>query len=552
VSYFTHGPVFVLPVLVYCPTMSSSPPRRPPFYITTAIDYVNAAPHLGHAYEKIATDVLARYHRLRGAEVFFLTGTDEHGSKIEKNAAAQGLEPKAFTDQTSALFAQTWALCNVQYTRFGRTTDPAHYELVAWLWRKLVTKQDIYKHRYEGLYCSGCEAFLNERDLNPAGECAIHRRKPDVVAEENYFFRLTAYKEAIRQHIETHPEFLQPAFRKAEVLNWIESMEDISVSRSRSSVSWGIAVPDDPEQVIYVWIDALSNYLTGLDYLGNPDQWRQFWLTPNGQPNAVHIIGKDILRFHAIYWPAMLLAAEIPLPKTIFAHGFITLNEEKISKSLGNVVAPQDVMAHYSLPNADPLRYYLMAVTPFGHDGNFTLEDFKTKVNADLANNLGNLLNRTLSMLKKYCDGAMPDVAQPLPDLLASAEEVTAMAAAYERFEIQEAMAMALAWVDRANKAINDLEPWTLYKTEQFETLNQLMAGLLGVLRQVAIVLSPVLPTMSQAIWTQLGLTGFATLTWTDVVSGSIPAGTVTAPAGPIFPRLESELVGAVGKKGTE
>lgn len=542
---FTETPPLAQPSGVWM----SSPVT--PFFITTAIDYVNAPPHLGHAYEKIATDVMARFHRLQGDPVFFLTGTDEHGIKIEKNAREQGIDPKDFTDRLSAQFQDTWALCDVRYDRFIRTTDPQHYELVAWLWRKLVAKGDIYKHRYQGLYCSGCEAFLTERDLNEAGECKIHRRTPEVVEEENYFFRLSAYKEAIRQHIETNAQFLLPAFRKAEVLNLLENVEDISVSRSRLAVNWGIPVPDDDQQVIYVWIDALSNYLTGVGLLEDPDHFRRFWQTADGQPNAVHVIGKDILRFHALYWPAMLMAAELPLPRTIFAHGFITLNDEKISKSLGNVIAVQDVLAHFSLPDADALRYYLMAVTPFGQDGNFTIEDFKTRVNADLANNLGNLLNRTLSMLKKYCDGVKPDVSTLTPGLATTADEVQAITDAYAHFEIHVALELTLALVDRANKAINELAPWTLHKEGQTEALNQLMASLLETLRQVAILLSPVVPTISAAIWAQLGLDHFEQNQWAAVLTGPLPAGTVTRPAGPIFPRLDSELVGAEGKKAS-
>ena len=533
-----------------------------PRYITTAIDYVNAPPHLGHAYEKIATDTMARFYKRMGHPTFFLTGTDEHGIKVEKNAFNQGLAPKAFVDHLSQSFQQAWAHCGVEYDRFIRTTDADHYALVAVLWNRLLAKGDIYKASYTGRYCQGCEAFLTDRELTEEGLCITHQTAPEAVEEENYFFRLSKYKAAIIAHIAANPSFIQPDFRKQEVLNMLENLEDISVSRSKQSVSWGIPVPNDESQVIYVWIDALSNYLTGIGYDGTDTaQFNQFWKTPSGQPNAIHIIGKDILRFHAIYWPAMLMSAELPLPKQIFAHGFITLNETKISKSLGNVISPFDLTTHYALANADPIRYYLLTCTQFGNDGNFTAEAFKLSVNADLANNLGNLLNRSVSMLKKYFNGVIPAVD---PSLLASSAVLSElqlvdplhqnMVAAYEAFNFQQVAELAFARVDLANRTINDMEPWTLYKTEQVDLLAALMVSLLEALRLVAILLSPMIPKLAVGIWSQLGLPtdeiANPKSTFITLLQGfPLVEGLVTNPKGPLLPRLESELAGAEAKK---
>jgi methionyl-tRNA synthetase len=532
------------------------------YYITTAIDYVNAAPHLGHAYEKIATDVMARFQRLLGKEVFFLTGTDEHGTKVEKTALGRGVTPKQHTDELVEEFKKAWAYLNLSYNRFIRTTDADHYAVVEQLWRKMAAKGDIYKKRYQGFYCAGCEKFVNERDLNEAGECPNHQRKPDVVEEENYFFRLSKYKPQLEALIKGESfqapgfnesilleNFVKPDFRAAEVLQMLEELEDISVSRHKDAVSWGIPVPDDADQVIYVWIDALSNYLTGVGYLqSTPEEtalFQQFW------PADVHMIGKDILRFHAIYWPAMLLSAEISLPRQVFAHGFININDAKISKSVGNVVSPFTLQERFDLPNPDPIRYYLMTVASFGQDGGFTEEEFKLKVNADLANNLGNLLNRTLNMTNKYFEGQVPPSSYAKPKFLHTegAEEVKTLYAAYD---FQKAAELVLQLVDWANKEINDKEPWTLFKEGKTQELADLMYVVLETLRQVAIMLSPITPVLSDEIWSQLGY--HAKLSelsprWEDVANACIPPGQRINLQGPVLPRLDSELAGASKKK---
>jgi methionyl-tRNA synthetase len=530
----------------------------PPVLLTTAIDYVNATPHIGHAYEKIATDALARYFRLIGRPVFFLTGVDEHGSKVAQSAEKAGVTPQAFCDDISARFQAQWDGLGLTYDRFIRTTDADHQEVVQWIWRRIAQKGDLYKASYTGLYCGGCERFLTEKELTEDGNCPIHERPPTTVVEENWFFRLSAYRDRLREHILAHPEFVQPDFRRDEVLNVLEDLQDISVSRTRQSVSWGIPVPDDDSQVIYVWIDALSNYITGAGVLTTPDQFARFWAAPN--TDVIHIIGKDILRFHAIYWPAMLLAADVPLPTTVFAHGFINLNAQKISKSLGNVIAPDTLIATYQLPHADPLRYYLLTVAPFGQDGDFSEEAFKLKINADLANNLGNLLNRALAMTHKYFDGTLPADVAALGDVPA---EWTALLrgvrdgdirqqirAAYESFQFHTAADLILRAVDNLNQLVQTAEPWNLYKAGQLPQLGWVLTQILDTIRQCAVLLSPITPNLSLDILTQLGLTP-TTLCWHDLDQGTLAPGHHVQKGTPVLPRLDSELAGASKKQSS-
>lgn len=537
--------------------------KRPASYsVTTAIDYVNAAPHIGHAYEKIATDVVARFYRLWNVPTWFVTGTDEHGAKVANTAEAKGVSPKHHTHELSESFKSTWRLLNISYDRFVRTTDEDHRKVVYELWDRLLKKGDIYKDAYVGHYCLGCESFLSERDLDADGACQIHHTVPKPVEEENYFFRLTKYKDPLRELIEGGEEgskYVQPDIRLPELLNILEHLQDISVSRPTSSVAWGIPVPNDPQQTIYVWIDALSNYLTGVGFLSDDALFQKFW------PVNCHMIGKDILRFHALYWTAMLLSAELPLPKMIYAHGFINLNDSKISKTAGNVIDPDDIMKRYELKNADPLRYYLMTVSPFGQDGNFTELDFKHRINADLSNNLGNLLNRTLNMTKKYCGGAIPEQSQQSTvAIIKTADQVEvrfepltegelqAIQQAYQAFQFQTVAELIIHVADRGNKLVHQAEPWTLYKEGRQEDLEKVLYTVLDLLRQVAILLSPFTPNLSADIFSQLGYADGAldSMTWADVIHASIPGGQMTALKGPLLPRLEDELVGAAGKKG--
>ena len=525
-------------------------------YITTAIDYVNAAPHIGHAYEKIATDVLARYFKQRGTEVFFLTGTDEHGIKIEKTSRDKGVSPQEFCDETAQKFVDCWDLLDVKYDRFIRTTETEHQKVVNHIFKTLMDKGDIYKASYTGLYCAGCEAFLNERDLTEDGFCPQHNAKPQEVKEENYFFKLTAYKDKIIDHIMQNKNFIMPEFKKNELLNQLKDMEDFSVSRSKEAVSWGISVPGDDAQVIYVWIDALSNYLTGIGYLNNTELYEKFWVN---NPNKIHIIGKDILKFHAIYWIAILMGMDIPLPDVIFAHGWITVDRTKMSKTLGNVIAPKAVMDAFNLETSDSLRYFLMTTAIFGMDGNYSDEDFKNKVNADLANNLGNLLNRTLSMLVKYFDGEIkPEHITNINDIdgdLARFSVITKNLVndeAFSSYKISDAAVIMFTLVDAANKYVNDKTPWSLAKEGKMTDCGRVLYNVLETLRFVSVMIYPFTPNIAQNMWEQLAQTGniedfkYIQLHWGGIQAGKIASKDSVKP---VFLRLDSDIVGEDKKK---
>lgn len=521
------------------------------FYITTAIDYVNGPPHIGHAYEKIATDTIARHFRQRGFEVYFLTGVDEHGIKIEKTAHSKGIEPQEFCDLISNEFKKAWELLDISYDRFIRTTEQNHKKAVQYIFKTLANKGDIYKAPYSGLYCTGCECFLSARDLTEDGLCPDHKTKPQEIIEENYFFRLSKYKDRIREHIKNNDSFILPDYRVNELLNQLDNVEDISVSRSKDSVKWGIPVPDDDSQVIYVWIDALSNYLTGAGFNSDGILFERFW------PPDVQIIGKDILKFHAIYWIAMLMALDIPLPKSIFAHGWITVNDSKMSKSLGNVISPADILSENKLDNSDPLRYFLLTTTHFGKDGNYSDEEFKTKVNADLANNLGNLLNRSLSMLLKYFNGNIKPEFKTAKEgnELAELTDLTQkkVIEEFNLYNVTHAAESIYNLVDRTNKYVNEQSPWTLAKNP--ETLNQcgqVLYNVLEVMRILSILLYPYIPNISRSIWEQLSMSGsLEQQKWDNLAWGGLKEGVITEKdrIKPVFLRIDSEFAGSEKKK---
>lgn len=516
------------------------------FYLTTAIDYVNGAPHIGHAYEKILTDIIARHYSQRCDDVFFLTGTDEHGIKIQKTAAEKGITPKELCDENAQKFKDAWKALDVDYNRFIRTTDEDHVKTVQKIFKKLVENGDIYKHSYQGLYCSGCECFLSEKDLTEDGLCPDHMKKPELVTEENYFFKLTKYKDAIIKHIKENPDFIIPQFRANEVLNQLEDIQDISVSRAKSNVQWGIDVLDDPEQSIYVWIDALSNYITaiGYDTENSSEQFKKLW------PADVQVIGKDILKFHSIYWLAILMALELPLPKHIFAHGWITIDQSKMSKSIGNVIAPTDVLKSFNMENPDAFRYYMAMSAPCGRDGNYSDDDFKEKVNAHLANSMGNLLNRTLSMLVKYFDGEVkPEFIENNEITRIARNKVDIVKTHFDNFEIAEAGQEIINLVDITNKYVTDNAPWTLAKEEKMTECGNVLTTVLEVMCIVSSLIYPFCPNIAKDMAKQLSFD--LSIKLDDLNVDNIKAGKLISKEEihPVFLRLDSELADKSVKK---
>ena len=511
------------------------------FYLTTAIDYVNGAPHIGHAYEKIMADVIIRHKKQLLDNVYFLTGTDEHGIKIQKTSAKNNMTPQDFCDMNFSKFEAEWKLLEIDYDQIIRTSNPKHKQIVQKIFQKLYDNGDIYKHSYTGLYCSGCESFLNQRDLTEEGLCPDHLVKPEEVKEENYFFKLTKYKDRIAEHIKTHPNFIQPSYRVNEILNQLEHIEDISVSRSKESVSWGIDILNDPSQIIYVWIDALSNYITALGFdFDNPDElYKKYW------PANVHLIGKDIIKFHSIYWIGMLMALDLPLPETIFGHGWITIDETKMSKSLGNVIAPRDILKEYNLEHPDAFRYFMMSAAPYGKDGNYSDKDFKEKVNADLANNIGNLLNRSLNMLVKYFDGEIKEEFKtPATDEIAQMAEQTKknVLEHFRKYELSEAIDSIVQFSDKVNKYVTENAPWTLAKEEKMQECAKVLYNILESMRYISVMLYPFCPNIAKDIMTQLSMPlnfKYDTLKW-----GELPTGKITEKEKikPVFLRIDSEF----------
>lgn len=511
------------------------------FYLTTAIDYVNGAPHIGHAYEKILSDVIVRHKRQLSDNVYFLTGTDEHGVKIQKTAAKKGITPKELCDENFSRFEQAWKELEISYDKIIRTTDEEHKKVVKQIFKKLLENGDIYKHSYTGLYCSGCESFLNPKDLTEDGLCPDHQKKPEEITEENYFFRLTKYKSRIIEYIKSNPDFIQPAIRVNEILNQLDGIEDISVSRTKESVQWGIGVPDDLEQTIYVWIDALSNYITAIGYdIDNPsDKFKELW------PANVHVIGKDIIKFHSIYWSAILMSLGLPLAKSIYAHGWITIDQSKMSKSLGNVIAPKDVLKAFSLEKPDAFRYYMASAALTGKDGNYSDDDFKEKVNADLANNIGNLLNRTLNMAVKYFDGQIkPEFISANNSKIAILAENTKAQVIehFNKFEVAEVANTIVGFADSVNKYVTENAPWTLAKEEKMIECGQVIYNVLEAMRYIAILLHPYCPNITVDILQQLNQPidfKYSNLQWGKIKAEKI---TEKEKIKPVFLRLDSEF----------
>jgi methionyl-tRNA synthetase len=514
------------------------------FYLTTAIDYANAAPHIGHAYEKIGADILARFHRLAGKDVFFLAGLDEHGSKVEKTAEAAGKTPQAFVDEIAAKFVEAWKLLGISNNYYIRTTEERHKKVVQEVFRKMRDKGDVYKGKYQGLYCEGCEDHLRERDLVD-GKCPNHNKPPIEFVEENYFFRLSKYKEPLRKWLTETEGCVLPEGRKQEVLNQLDDPEfgDFSISRDKEALRWGIPVPDDEDQVIYVWIDALTNYITGVGYLTDDALWKRYW------PADLHLIGKDIVKFHTLYWPAMLMACEVELPKLVFGHGFITVEKQKMSKTLGNVIDPVYLAKTYP---PDAVRYFLFATNTFEQDGDFSVARFIEIVNAHLANSFGNLANRTMTQVEKNCEGKVPAGTANAASVKIAEEAFNRYVSHMERLEFAKAIEAAMDIVTEANRYLNEQEPWNAFNPKKEKTdedrvhARSVLLTSLELIKRATIMLSPVTPNLSAKIWHQLGydslLVGEGTkpgaVRLSDV-NTPIPAGQAIRNDGPGFMRLE-------------
>jgi methionyl-tRNA synthetase len=466
------------------------------FFLTTAIDYVNSRPHLGTAYEKVCADVIARYKRLCGFDVRFLMGNDEHSQNVFKKASEEGLDPLAYCDQMEQEFRRTWRRLDVSFDDFIRTTEPRHRIGVTEITNRIHAAGDIYDGVYEGWYCVGCEAFKQEKDLVD-GTCPLHLTTPQWIKEKNYFFRLSRYQQPLLDHFAAHPAFLQPDVRRNEILRLIEGgLDDISVSRAGQS--WGIPLPFDPGSVVYVWFDALINYASAVGLGGNTAMFDQWW------PADLHVIGKDITRFHAVIWPAMLMSAKLPLPRHIFGHGFMTMNGQRMSKTLGTIVDPiaaADRLGH------DPLRLYLVKEVSFGGDGDFSWERYDERYNVDLANNLGNLVSRVTAMAGRYRQGRVTSTAAGSDRLARLAGEVCAdYTRAMDAFLIHEGAAAAYRLIDATNEYIASTAPWTLAKDPaSADRLTQVLFDAAEAIRLAAVLLEPIMPASSRDILRRVG-----------------------------------------------
>jgi methionyl-tRNA synthetase len=504
------------------------------FYLTTAIDYVNSRPHLGTAYEKIAADVIARYKRLAGFDTHFLMGNDEHSQNVFRRARELGEDPKAYCDRMAGEFIEVWRRLDISFDDFIRTTEARHKAGVQELVRRMAAAGDIYEGHYEGWYCVSCEAFKQEKDLVD-GLCPIHRTKPEWLREKNYFFKLSKYGEALLRHFREHPEFTVPDIRRNEILRLLESgLDDISVSRAGQA--WGIPMPDDPASVIYVWVDALINYITAVGFGTDPALFERWW------PANLHVVGKDITRFHCVIWPAMLMSAGLPLPRQVFGHGWLHLKGEKMSKSLGTIVEPLDAVDRFG---PDPLRLYLVKEITFGSDGDFTWDRFEDRYNVDLANNLGNLVSRIGAMADKYRAGRLQPALEPGPLRKVAAEALDSYRAAMDAFALEQGAAAVFRVIDAANEYIASTEPWALARDPaNASRLTQVLFDVAEAVRIVGILLLPIMPASAAKVLQRVGETRPAgTLrlddaAWKNVGERAIEKGEA------LWPRLDTSTRG--------
>lgn len=506
------------------------------FYLTTAIAYTSRKPHIGNTYEVVLSDAVARFKRLQGYDVFFLTGTDEHGQKIQQLAEENKIEPKEYVDGVAGEIKNIWNLMNASYDKFIRTTDDYHVKAVQKIFKKLYDKGDIYKSSYEGWYCTPCESFWTDTQLKD-GKCPDCGREVHKEHEEAYFFKMSKYQERLEKYIEDNPEFIQPESRKKEMINnFIKpGIQDLCVSRT--SFNWGIPVDFDEKHVVYVWLDALTNYITALGYSpdGESGLYKKYW------PADVHIIGKDILRFHTIYWPIILMALDLPLPKKVFGHPWLLNGEDKMSKSLGNVIYADDLVRHFGV---DAVRYYLLREMPYAQDGTITYEKIISCYNTDLANTLGNLVNRTAAMINKYFDGIVPDKGEATEfdaDLAKTSEEAAKkVEELMESFKTADSLEQIMLIAQRANKYIDETMPWALAKDEtKREALKTVMYNLAEAIRFCAALLGAFMPETSEKIKTQLA---FSDISLESIKKfGALSGGAKIPEATPLFARINAE-----------